>query len=72
MYKYKWNNDLAYATGIERTITMKKGKTIYEGERRQKTDVRCQKMGRRKKTCEDKKRQWNSDSKALMYVLSIP
>ena len=27
----------------------------YEGERSQKTDVRCQKMGRRRKTCEDKR-----------------
>ena len=55
MYKYEYNNDLAYATSILRTVTVKKDKTIYEGERIQKTDVRCQKMGRRKKTCEDKK-----------------
>ena len=38
-----------------RTVTVKKDKTIYEGERSQKTDVRCQKMGRRKKMCEDKR-----------------
>ena len=40
---------------MKRTLTMKKGKTIHEGERRQKTDVRGQKMGRRKNTCEDKR-----------------
>ena len=57
---------------ILRTVTVKKGKTIYEGKRSQKTDVRCQKMRRRKKMCEDKKRQCKSDSKALMYVLSMP
>ena len=33
--------------------------------RRLMSDVRCQKMGRRKKMCEDKKRQNKSDSKAL-------
>ena len=33
MYKYEWNNDLAYATSIERTVTVKKGKTVYEGKR---------------------------------------
>ena len=40
---------------IERTVTMQKGKPIYEGKRSQKTGVRCQKMGRRKKTCKDKR-----------------
>ena len=37
-----------------RTVTVRK-RAIYEGERIQKPDVRCQKMGRRKKTCEDKR-----------------
>ena len=54
MYKYKWNFDLAYATSRERTVTVNKGKTIYKGKRRQKTDVKCQKTRRRKKTFEDK------------------
>ena len=40
---------------ILRTVTVKKGKTIYEGKRSQKTDVRCQKMGRRKKMYEDRR-----------------
>ena len=39
MYKYKQNYDLAYATSILRTVTVKKGKTIYEGKRSQETDV---------------------------------
>ena len=25
MYKYEWNNDLAYATSVLRTVTEKKG-----------------------------------------------
>ena len=38
------------------TVTVKKGKTIYECKRSQKTDVRCQRMGRRqKKMYEDKR-----------------
>ena len=36
-------------------LQWKRANTIHEGKRRQKTDVRCQKMGRRKKTCEDKR-----------------
>ena len=40
MYKYKLNNDLAYAMSALRTVPVKKGKTIYEGTRSQKTDVR--------------------------------
>ena len=55
MCKYKYNSDLAYATSALRTVTVKRGKRIYEGKRSQKTDVRCQKMGRRKRTCEDKR-----------------
>ena len=55
---------------MKRTLTSeRRAKTIYEGKRRQKTEVRCQKTGRRKKMCEDKKRQCKSDSKALTYVL---
>ena len=63
---------LTCATSVLRAVTVKKGKTIYEGERRQKTDVRCQKTRRRKKMCEDKKRQCKSHSKALKYVPSVP
>ena len=36
-------------------LQWKRAKTIYEGEGSQKTDVRGQKMGRRKKTFEDKR-----------------
>ena len=36
-------------------LQWKREKTIYEDKRRQNTDVRCQKMGRRKKTFEDKR-----------------
>ena len=55
-------------TRMERTL-IKRAKTMYEGKRRQKTDVKCQETRGRKKTCEDKKRQCKSDSKALTYVL---
>ena len=40
---------------MKRTVTVKRTKTIHEGKRRQKTDVRCQKTGRRKKMFEDKR-----------------
>ena len=40
---------------MERTNSVKRAKTIYEGKRRQQIDVRCQKMGRQKKTFEDKR-----------------
>ena len=40
---------------ILRAVTVKKGKTIYEGEKSQKTDVRCQKTTRRQKTFKDKR-----------------
>ena len=47
MYKYRWNNDLAYATSVLRIVAAKKGKTIYEVLRSQKTDVRRQEEERR-------------------------
>ena len=52
---------------------MKKGK-YYEGERSQKTDVRRQKMGRRKKTYEDKRdnvRVTQSPEKKNVYTINI-
>ena len=52
---------------------MKKGK-YYEGERSQKTDVRRQKMGRRKKTCEDKRdnvKVTQSPEKKNVYTINI-
>ena len=58
MYKYKQNNDLAYATSLQRTVTVKKGTTIYEGERRLMSAVRTWEEERRCMKTKETKPKW--------------
>ena len=68
MSKYKYYNDLAYATSVLRTVAVKKGQKQYVKVK----EVRRQMLedGKKKENAWRQKRQCKSYWKALMYVLS--